>query len=109
MSQYHVWMELIENHHDMKVWVARNRTIPKEIINILSRDADPIVRDAISSKYSLDLDIYLLLSKDPDEGIRAKLAYNKGLPNFILKEMAENDISEFVRNEARLKYEQRTN
>lgn len=39
-----VWMDLIENHHDMKVWVARNRTIPKEIIHILSEDSDPIVR-----------------------------------------------------------------
>ncbi|EGT0638487.1 hypothetical protein JAF85_004837 [Citrobacter werkmanii] len=102
-----VWMDLIENYHDMKVWVARNKSIPKEIIDILSRDINPIVRDAISSKYPLDFDIYLLLSKDPDDGIRVRLTYNKKLPTSILKEMAENDPSEFVRNEARLRYEQR--
>lgn len=100
-------MDLIENHHDMKVWVARNKSIPKEIINILSRDINPIVRDAISSKYPLDFDIYLLLSKDPDDGIRVRLTYNKKLPTSILKEMADNDPSEFVRKEARLKYKQR--
>lgn len=102
-----VWMDLIENYDDMRVWVARNKSIPKEIISILSRDKNPIVRDAISSKYPLDFDIYLQLSKDPDDGIRVRLTYNKKIPTSILKEMAENDPSEFVRNEARLRYEQR--
>lgn len=102
-----VWMDLIENYDDMRVWVARNKSIPKEIISILSRDKNPIVRDAISSKYPLDFDIYLQLSKDPDDGIRVRLTYNKKIPTSILKEMAENDPSEFVRNEAKLRYEQR--
>jgi hypothetical protein len=102
-----VWMDIIENYPDMKVWVARNRSIPKEIIDVLSRDINPIVRDAISSKYPLDFDIYLLLSKDPDNGIRARLTYNKKIPTSILKEIAENDPDEFVRNEAGLRYEQR--
>lgn len=102
-----VWLEIIENHPDMKVWVARNKSIPSEIINVLSSDVNPLIRDAISSKYPLDFDIYLLLSKDPDEGIRARLTYNKKLPISILNAMAENDPSEFVRNEAKLRIEQR--
>ena len=102
-----VWMELIENHPDMKVWVARNKSIPMEIINILSLDNDPVIRDAISSKYPLDIEIYQLFSKDADEGIRAKLTYNKGLPLFILKDMAKNDPSEFVRTEAKSRYDKR--
>lgn len=52
----------------MRVWVARNRTIPKKIVDLLSKDLDPLVRDAIFSKYPLDIGIYILLSKDVDEG-----------------------------------------
>ena len=104
-----VWLNLIENVHEMKVWVARNRSIPKEIIYILSNDDDPVVRDAIASKYPLDIEIYLRLSQDSDEGIRAKLTYNKALPISILKEMSESDPSDFVRSQATDRYKQRTN
>lgn len=102
-----VWMDLIENHHDMKVWVARNRMIPKEIIHILSKDSDPIVRHAISMKYPLDIEIYSQLAKDSDEGIRAQLANNKRLPVFLLKQLAYDDPSEFVRKKALSKYRER--
>jgi hypothetical protein len=102
-----VWWNLIQEHPQMRVWVARNRTIPKEIIYHLSEDDDPIVRDAICSKYPLDMDIYILLSRDLDEGIRARLTYNKGLPLAILKDMSEKDPSDFVRNQALEKYKQR--
>lgn len=42
-----VWYELIEKYPEMKVWVARNRTTPREIIDCLSKDSDPLVRNAI--------------------------------------------------------------
>ncbi|AKH62501.1 MULTISPECIES: hypothetical protein [Photorhabdus] len=102
-----IWKELIEKKPDMRVWVARNKTIPKEIIVALSKDDNPIVRDAIAAKYPLDMDIYLSLSKDPDEGIRARLTYNKGLPISILKEMSESDPSDFVKSQAIDRYQQR--
>ncbi|GKX55995.1 hypothetical protein SOASR030_21070 [Leminorella grimontii] len=101
-----VWLELIKGYPDMRVWVARNRTIPREIMDYLSKDDNPVVREAISAKYPLDVDMYLLFSRDPDEGIRARLIFNKGLPVFILKHMAENDPSDFVREKALEKYMQ---
>jgi len=102
-----VWFDLIQSYPDMRVWVARNKTIPREIIVYLSKDSDPIVRHAICSKYPLDTDIYLLFSQDPDEGIRSRLTFNKKLPLSILKEMSENDPSEFVRSQALDRYKQR--
>ncbi|MGK9172783.1 hypothetical protein KXR87_06095 [Yokenella regensburgei] len=102
-----VWNEIIAKNPEMRVWVARNRTIPREIIGRLSKDNDPLVRDAICSKYPLDIDIYLLFSRDLDEGIRTRLTYNKGLPLAILKEMSENDPSDFVRSQSLDKYNQR--
>lgn len=102
-----VWFDLIQSYPDMRVWVARNKTIPREIIVCLSKDSDPIVRHAICSKYPLDTDIYLLFSQDPDEGIRSRLTFNKKLTLSILKEMSENDPSEFVRSQALDRYKQR--
>lgn len=102
-----VWFDLIQSYPDMRVWVARNKTIPREIIVYLSKDSDPIVRHTICSKYPLDTDIYLLFSQDPDEGIRSRLTFNKKLTLSILKEMSENDPSEFVRSQALDRYKQR--
>ncbi|NIF23091.1 hypothetical protein [Candidatus Pantoea multigeneris] len=102
-----VWWDLIEKYPHMRVWVARNRNIPKEIIHHLSKDDDPIVRDAICSKYPLDIELYLLFSKDSDEGVRARLTFNKGLPMDILKDISENDSSEFVRSQAVDNYKRR--
>ncbi|WP_449567207.1 hypothetical protein [Lelliottia nimipressuralis] len=102
-----VWFDLIQTYPDMRVWVARNKTIPRDIIVCLSKDSDPIVRHAICSKYPVDTDIYLLFSQDPDEGIRSRLTFNKKLPLSILKEMSENDPSEFVRSQALDRYKQR--
>lgn len=103
-----VWLNIIKKYPEMRVWVARNRTIPKKIVDLLSRDPDPLVRDAICSKYPLDIGLYILLSKDVDEGVRSRLTYNKELPLSILKEMPENDPGEFVRNQALDKYNKRT-
>ena len=101
-----VWLELIEKYPHMRIWVARNKTIPIEVINILSKDEDSLVRDSIASKYPLSREIYLMLSKDKDESVRGRLIYNKKLPLDILKDLSERDPSEFVRNQATEKYQQ---
>lgn len=102
-----VWFDLIERYPDMRVWVARNKTIPREIIACLSKGSNPIVRHAICSKHPLDTDKYLLFSQHPDESVRSRLTFNKKLPLSILKEMSEKDPSEFVRSQALDRYNQR--
>ncbi|MFZ5273777.1 hypothetical protein [Enterobacter asburiae] len=102
-----VWLDLINEYPEMRVWVARNRTIPKKIVDILSKDPSPLVRDAICSKYPLDMELYVLFSKDMDEGVRSRLTYNKSTPLSILKEMSENDPSEFVKSQALNQYKKR--
>lgn len=104
-APYEVWMELIENHPDMRVWVARNRTINKGIQMVLSKDKDPQVRGAIASKYPLDRELYYYLSKDIAEIVRSTIAYNKKTPLDILKKMSEEDPIERVREEAKNNYD----
>ncbi|MDX6019778.1 hypothetical protein SIL08_05705 [Scandinavium sp. V105_16] len=103
-----VWLNIIEKYPEFKVWVARNRTVPKEVIGILCVDPDPIVRHAISIKYPLDIEVYSKLAEDKDESIRSSLAYNRGFPIFLLKKMAENDPSDFVKKNASEMYKKRT-
>lgn len=106
-AELSVWLDIIYKYPEMKVWVARNRTVPPEIIRLLAKDNDPLVRGSISRKYPLEDDLYHDLSRDIDEGIRAGLTYNKKIPIDILKYMSENDPSEFVKEVALEKYNQR--
>lgn len=106
-AELSVWLDIIYKYPEMKVWVARNRTVPPEIIRLLAKDNDPLVRGSISRKYPLENDLYHDLSRDIDEGIRAGLTYNKKIPIDILKYMSENDPSEFVKEVALEKYNQR--
>ncbi|SIO92689.1 hypothetical protein VSP9026_00307 [Vibrio spartinae] len=102
-----VWMEVIEKNKDMRVWVARNRAIPTEIIRKLAYDNDDLVRHAIASKYPLEEELYILFSKDPDEGVRNRIACNKRTPSYILKEMADSDSSDYIKENALEKYNER--
>lgn len=102
-----VWLELIENYPDMRVWVARNRTINKDIKIVLSKDKDPLVRSAIATKYPLDRELYCQLSKDTNEVVRSDIAYNKKTPLDILKKMSEEDSVEVVRQKAKKNYDKR--
>ena len=106
-AELSVWLDIIYKYPEMRVWVARNRTVPPEIIRLLAKDNDPLVRGSISRKYPLENDLYHDLSRDIDEGIRAGLTYNKKIPIDILKYMSENDPSEFVKEVALEKYNQR--
>ncbi|MCS2147572.1 hypothetical protein [Scandinavium manionii] len=103
-----VWFNVIDKYPEFKVWVARNRTVPKEVIDLLCVDSDPMIRHAISTKYPLDIELYSKLAKDKDESIRSSLAYNRGLPLSLLKEMAKSDPSDFVKKSASEMYKKRT-
>jgi len=103
-----VWFDVIKKYPKFKVWVARNRAVPKEVVDILCVDSDPMVRHAISTKYPLDIELYSKLAKDKDESIRSSLAYNRGFPLSLLKEMAESDSSDFVKKNASEMYKKRT-
>lgn len=102
-----VWIELIEKHPEMRVWVARNRTISFELQTLLAQDKDSHVRSSIASKYPLDRSLYEILSKDKDEGVRTIIAYNKRVPLDILIKMANEDPEEWVRTKAMESYEER--
>ena len=90
-----VWIEVIKNFPDMKFWVAHNKSVPLEILEILSSDPDPRVRSAVAMKNRLPYQLMLILSSDPDESVRHRVAYNKKADASILTVLSR-DASDLV-------------
>jgi hypothetical protein len=105
-ASYEVWIEIIEKHPDMRVWVAFNRTISLELQTILAKDEDPRVRSAIAGKYPLERGLYEMLAKDESEPIRRRIAHNKKTPLDILEKMMYDEVED-IRAAAKENYERR--
>ena len=95
-----VWIEIIENYSDMKIWVAANKTVPLSVLSRLSDDPDPEVRFAVASKRKLDQSLFEKLARDKDESVRQRIAYNKKTPLEILELLAV-DSEEMVSSVAK--------
>jgi hypothetical protein len=80
-----VWWELVHNHPDMRVWVVHNKTVPTEILEALSTNADAAVRSAVARKRKASPGILERLARDPDESVRHAVACNAKTPEDILR------------------------
>lgn len=85
-----VWLEIIDRYPDMRTWVAQNKTVPLEILNVLAHDADPAVRLAVAMKNKLSDELFLLLAQDTDDGVRQRVSYNKNAPPSVLEVLARD-------------------
>ena len=47
-----IWREVIERYPEMREWVAHNKSVPMEILEILRHDADEKVRSVVRQKRS---------------------------------------------------------
>ena len=90
-----VWIDIIKNYSDMKIWVAHNKTVPLTILSRLSDDSDAKVRFAVASKRKLDQALFSKLARDEDKFVRQRIAYNKKTPIEILK-LLTTDSEEIV-------------
>jgi hypothetical protein len=95
-----VWIEIIENYSDMKIWVAGNKTVPLSVLSRLSDDPDPEVRFAVASKRKLDQSLIEKMACDKDESVRQRIAYNQKTPLEILELLAA-DSEEMVSSVAK--------
>lgn len=100
-----VWSALIEDHPEMRFWVAQNKTIPLSILDRLARDPDPRVRSMVASKRKLSPELQLLLASDPDYSVRDRLLYNAKVEERALEKLAAG--SDSVATEARRKLRER--
>lgn len=84
-----VWHDVIGRYPHMRAWVAHNKTVPVEVLEILANDSDPDVRATVAMKRKLTPELQLLLAADPDEGVRGRLANNAKTSIEVLKKLAD--------------------
>jgi hypothetical protein len=94
-----VWTAVIRNHPRMRPWVAHNKTVPLEILRLLSEDPDPEVRGSVADKRKLDPALFARLATDPDPSVRLRLAFNPKIPVTVLERLAD-DCDEDIRDVA---------
>jgi CRISPR/Cas system-associated protein Cas10 (large subunit of type III CRISPR-Cas system) len=94
-----VWLDVIGRFPEMKEWVAHNKTVPLEILDLLAEDAGPRVRAAVADKRKLSRKLFEILSRDCNEVVRHRIACNSKTPIEVLKRLAIDDVT-FVRRAA---------
>lgn len=101
-ASHEVWVDIINRYPGMRIWVAHNKTVPIDILHILSNDRETDVRLTVASKRKLSRELFEQLSADEDASVRQRIAYNKKVPRDILEKLA-SDSDDIVRDVARKK------
>ncbi|NOU92563.1 hypothetical protein GC093_04865 [Paenibacillus sp. LMG 31456] len=105
-APFEVWLEVINKYPDMSEWVAHNKSIPVEILEILADDADERVRFNVASKNRLPEQLQLKLAKDSDRSVRQRIVYNKKATFQVLRILL-NDEDEEIRTLAKNRIDER--
>jgi hypothetical protein len=95
-----VWLEVIGTYPEMREWVAHNKSIPVEIMEILADDADERVRFNVATKNRVPENLQLKLAKDLDSSVRRRIVYNKKVTLRVLNILL-NDEDEDIRVKAK--------
>ncbi len=85
-----VWMDVLADYPDFRQWVARNKTVPLEILRLLADDPDPRVRAAVASKRTLTLDLFRKLAADADDAVRLRIVHNAATPRPVLESLTRD-------------------
>ncbi len=88
-----VWLEVIRRFPKMREWVAHNKTVPIEILDILSDDTDERVRFMVASKRKLPEYLQMKLAIDPESGVRHCIASNPKATKKVLEVLMDDEWS----------------
>ena len=86
-----VWLDLIDRFPEMREWAALNKTLPTSILWKLVRDGNPRVRFEVANRHQLTEDMFVVLAKDEDEGVRSRVCWNKRAPQSVLEQLARDN------------------
>ncbi|MEU6291380.1 hypothetical protein [Streptomyces sp. NPDC046988] len=89
-----VWREVIEHHPEARFWVAQNKTVPLEILQVLASDSDSRVRSMVASKRKATPELLTMLAADSDESVRLAVARHKSVPGDVLEQLRNDSWGE---------------
>jgi hypothetical protein len=88
-----VWLDVSARFPDHRKWVAHNKTVPLEILEILeilATDRDPDIRWTVANKGKSTPAILDRLAWDPDEGVRLIVALHRKTSTETLRRLTED-------------------
>lgn len=96
-----LWIQIISEYPHLKKWVAWNKTIPFNVLEILSGDDEPEIRWWIASKRKISVDLLEKFSKDVNSSVRERVVFNASTPVHILKELSLDTDADIAENAQR--------
>ena len=96
MASTTTWLEIIQHSEDAAVWVALNKTIPVEVIEVLAQHSSARVRRFAAAKNRITPELILLLSTDSDPSVRLRIAIHKKTGAEILRQLLRDDWEQVV-------------
>lgn len=75
-AEFKVWMDVIKDYPDYRIWVIHNKSVPIEILEILTLDPNPLIRGEVARKRKINQKIFDLLKLDNNESVRFGLMSN---------------------------------
>ncbi|MFF1961829.1 hypothetical protein ACFVWX_33345 [Streptomyces sp. NPDC058220] len=82
-----VWLEIITRYPEERVGVAKNKTVPISVLEILISDPDARVRFMVAMKRKFSSQLLERLAQDVDESIRMKVAQHKNTSRATLESL----------------------
>ena len=92
-----VWIEVIENYPDMAFWVAQNKTLPYELLELLAGHREDRVRSMVASKNKLKEPLLLKLGSDISDSVRMTIARHKKATLAVLKPLTGDAWDEIAK------------
>ncbi len=89
-----IWHEVIEKHPDMAFWVAQNKTVPYQLLELLADHQEARVRSMVASKNKLKEILLIKLASDPDDSVRMNIARHKKATATVLRLLVNDSWSE---------------
>lgn len=91
------WMDILKKFPELSFWVAQNKTIQIEILEILADSKEVEVRCMVARKRKINILIFDKLKNDIDETVRHALIFNQKI-SIELKHTIKVEDSEWLKN-----------
>ncbi|GGM12352.1 hypothetical protein GCM10010129_65510 [Streptomyces fumigatiscleroticus] len=85
-----VWLDIVDNHPEMRFWVTFNRSVPDEVLRLLVRDDDWRVRANIAGRKKAPEDVLDTLSRDDHDAVVSSVAGNPVTPTDALTRLSRH-------------------
>lgn len=93
------WLQIMRDFPDMHFWIAQNKKVPIDILELLSTSPDPKARAMVVGKRKVTPEILARMKNDPYDPVRQTIAGHPKTPIEVVRFLS-NDPVQVVRDVA---------